>query len=126
MLMTELNLNHLTTEQRQDLAHELLESLPIEDDDADHAAAVPTPAMKLELQRRLDEDAVNPGTYLIRITAGDGKTAVNPDDPNTPPGPGGGTNVMFKELVPADWNTNSKQQAKVTKEGPNKLVFDIP
>ena len=33
---------------------------------------------------------------------------------------------MFKELVPADWNIKSKQQVKVTKEGPNKFEFDIP
>src|SRR6187402_2814141 len=32
---------------------------------------------------------LKPGRYLVRITAGDGRTAVNPVDPNSPPGPGG-------------------------------------
>src|SRR5262249_52469521 len=41
---------------------------------------------------------LKPGKYLIRITAGDGKTPVNPLDPNAPPGPGG-TNIISKDLV---------------------------
>src|SRR5688572_26802128 len=36
---------------------------------------------------------LKPGRYLVRVTAGDGKTAVNPVDPNTPPGPSGGRNI---------------------------------
>jgi len=66
-----------------------------------------------------------PGKDLVRVTAGDGKTAVNPVDPNAPPGPGG-TNIISRDLVPADWNVNSKQQVTVTKDGPNKFDFDIP
>ena len=65
------------------------------------------------------------GRYLVRITAGDGKTAVNPMDPNSPPGPGG-SNIISKDLVPADWNVNSKQEVIVTKNGPNKFDFVIP
>jgi hypothetical protein len=71
------------------------------------------------------EGGMKPGNYLIRISLGDGKTAINPVDPNAPPGPGGDTNIISKELVPADWNTNSKQKVTVTKEGPNKFDFDI-
>ena len=71
-------------------------------------------------------NGLKPGRYLVRITAGDGKTAVNPLDPDTPPGPGGGTNIVSKDLVPADWNVNSKQEVKVTRDGPNKFDFDIP
>jgi hypothetical protein len=68
---------------------------------------------------------LKPGKYLVRITAGDGKTAVNPVDPSTPPGPGSG-NIISKDLVPLDWNVNSKQEVTVTKDGPNKFDFDIP
>ena len=71
-------------------------------------------------------NGLKPGKYLVRITAGDGKTAVNPVDPENPPGPGGGTNIMSKDLVPADWNVNSKKEIVVTKEGPHKFDFDIP
>ncbi len=68
---------------------------------------------------------LKPGKYLVRITAGDGKTAVNPVDANSPPGPGG-TNIISKELVPADWNVNSKQEVTVAKDSPNKFDFSIP
>jgi hypothetical protein len=68
---------------------------------------------------------LKPGKYLVRITAGDGKTAVNPLDSNSPPGPGG-SNIISKELVPADWNVNSKQEVTVAKDGPNKFDFNIP
>jgi hypothetical protein len=68
---------------------------------------------------------LKPGRYLVRITAGDGKTAVNPVDPDAPPGPTG-SNIISKDLVPADWNVNSKQQVTVTKDGKNKFEFDIP
>jgi hypothetical protein len=69
-------------------------------------------------------NGLKPGKYLIRITAGDGKTAVNPMDPNSPPGPGG-TNIISKDLVPADWNVKSRHEVNVTKGGPNKFDFDI-
>ena len=67
-----------------------------------------------------------PGKYLIRVSAGDGKTAVNPVNADQPPGPGGGTNVISKELVPADWNVKSKQEREVVKGGTNRFEFDIP
>lgn len=67
-----------------------------------------------------------PGKYLIRISAGDGKTAVNPVDPSQPPGPGGGSNVISKELVPADWNVKSNQERTVVGDGSNRFEFDIP
>jgi hypothetical protein len=47
-------------------------------------------------------------------------------DPNSPPGPSGGTNIISKDLVPSDWNINSKKEVVVTKEGPNKFDFEIP
>ena len=68
---------------------------------------------------------LKPGRYLVRITAGDGKTAVNPLDPNSPPGPST-SNIISKDIVPRDWNVNSKREVTVTKDGPNKFDFDIP
>lgn len=72
------------------------------------------------------ESGLTPGKYLVRVSAGDGKTAVNPVSPDQPPGPGGGTNIISKELVPPDWNVNSKQERTVSKEGPNRFEFVIP
>lgn len=75
---------------------------------------------------------LKPGKYLIRVTAGDGVTAVNPvnPDPDAGPGPGGpgpgNTNIVSKDLVPKDWNVASKHQVTVTADGPNKFDFDIP
>ena len=68
---------------------------------------------------------LKPGRYLVRITAGDGKTAVNPVDPDAPPGPGG-TNIVSKDLVPPDWNVRSKHEVTVTRDGQNKFDFEIP
>jgi hypothetical protein len=69
---------------------------------------------------------LKPGKYLVRITAGDGKTPDNPLNPDAPPGPTKSTNIISKDLVPADWNVNSKQYVTVTKDGSNKFDFDIP
>lgn len=68
---------------------------------------------------------LKPGKYLVRITVGDGKTAVNPVDPDSPPGPGG-NNIISKELVPVNWNVNSKQEVTVSKDVTNKFDFSIP
>ena len=72
------------------------------------------------------QNGLKPGKYLVRLTAGDGKTAVNPVNPDEPPGPGGGTNIVSKDLIPADWGSRSKQEVTVTAEGPNKFDFNIP
>lgn len=71
------------------------------------------------------EHGLKPGKYLVRVTAGDGTTPVNPIDPEAGPGPTGGTNIVSKDLVPANWNVNSKQEVTVSKEGPNRFDFDI-
>ncbi|HJZ59103.1 MAG TPA: carboxypeptidase-like regulatory domain-containing protein [Gemmataceae bacterium] len=65
---------------------------------------------------------LKPGKYEVRATAGDGKTAVNPVDSDEPPGPGGGTNIVSKDVVPKGW----KQEVTVTKEGPNTFEITIP
>jgi hypothetical protein len=71
-------------------------------------------------------NGLKPGDYLVRMTAGDGKTAVNPVNPDEPPGPGGGTNIVSKDIVPPDWGLKSKQKVTVTAEGQNTFNFDIP
>ena len=72
------------------------------------------------------QNGLKPGRYRVWMTAGDGKTAVNPVSPDSPPGPGGGTNIISKELVPSDWNVNSKQERTVSKDGPNRFELIIP
>ena len=67
-----------------------------------------------------------PGRYLLRVSAGDGKTAVNPVEADKPPGPGGGTNIISKELIPADWNVKSKQERTIGADGPNRFEIEIP
>ena len=72
------------------------------------------------------QNGLKAGKYLVRLSAGDGKTAVNPTNPDEPPGPGGGTNIISKELVPPDWGVRSKQTVTVTADKPNVFDFDIP
>jgi len=93
---------------------------PLENQDTAGNATVTGGAFSIPRQVGL-----KPGKYLIRITAGDGKTAVNPVDPDSPPGPGG-TNIISRDVVPSDWNVNSKQEVTVTKDGPNKFDFNVP
>lgn len=69
---------------------------------------------------------LRPGNYLVRVSAGDQKTPVNPVDADHPPGPGGGANIISKELIPADWNAKSKQERTVNKDGPNRIDLAIP
>jgi len=65
-----------------------------------------------------------PGKYKVIITAGDGRT---PHDapPDQPPGPTG-ANIISKDRVPPEYNTNSKQEVDVKEKGPNVFDFDIP
>lgn len=74
-------------------------------------------------------NGLKPGKYLVRLTAGDGKTAVNAANPDEPPGPGGNkgsTNIISKELIPDDWGSKSKQYVTVASDKPNVFTFDIP
>ncbi|MDB5306271.1 MAG: hypothetical protein JWO38_473 [Gemmataceae bacterium] len=99
----------------------LVEFAPLENQDTGVNAVITGGAFSIPRQNGL-----KPGNYLVRVTAGDGKTPVNPVDVDSPPGPGGGANIISKDIVPPDWNRNSKQQVTVTKEGPNKFDFNIP
>jgi len=65
-----------------------------------------------------------PGTYKVSITSGDGRT---PHDapPDQPPGPTG-ANIISKDRIPPEYNTNSKQEVEVSAKSPNVFNFDIP
>jgi hypothetical protein len=68
---------------------------------------------------------LKPGKYLVRVSLGDGKTAVNPVNEGAPPGPTGGTNIISKELVPREWNVNSKQERTIKADEDNVFDLDI-
>lgn len=64
-----------------------------------------------------------PGKYKVIISAGDGKTpAANPDEP---PGPTG-ANIISVDLIPPEYNVDSKQEVEVTAKGPNVFDYNIP
>lgn len=72
------------------------------------------------------ENGLKPGKYRVRVSAGDGKTAVNPVNADQPPGPGGGTNIISKNIVPPEWGAKSKQEITVVAGGTNVFDFPIP
>ena len=67
------------------------------------------------------ENGLFPGMYLVRITAGDGMTPANPDEP-----PGPSRNIVSKELIPPAYNVDSTQEVEVKLNQPNKFDFLIP
>ncbi len=69
------------------------------------------------------DQGLSPGKYKVMITAGDGKTPA--DSPDGMPGPTG-ANIISKDRIPAEYNTNSTQEVTVTDKGPNKFDFTIP
>jgi hypothetical protein len=105
----------------QALSHATVSFEPIEKQDTRASATVDDG--KYTIPR---ESGLQPGRYLIRVSAGDGVTAINPVDENNPPGPTGSRNIISKDLVPRDWNVDSKQERTITKDSPNKVDFDIP
>ena len=62
------------------------------------------------------------GKYRVIITAGDGRT---PENSNEPPGPTG-ANIISKEQIPPEFNVNTKQEIEVKDKGPNVFDYDIP
>lgn len=67
------------------------------------------------------EKGLLPGTYQVVISAGDENA------PQVMAGGGSGQRGMAvaKELIPAKYNTESKETIDVTIEGDNHFVFDI-
>ncbi len=68
------------------------------------------------------EQGLKPGKYTVKISSTDDGAAGGPPPP---PGPEN-TNQVAKELIPEDYNLNSKITADVTDGGANKFDFDIP
>jgi hypothetical protein len=75
-------------------------------------------------------NGLQPGMYLVRVTAGDAgeSKAPDPNAPLSPSGsnlPGSSKSEAKKPIIPPEWGAKSKQQVEVKAEGPNKLDFDI-
>ena len=62
------------------------------------------------------------GKYRVIITAGDGRTTENSDEP---PGPTGG-NIISKERIPPEFNKNTTQEVVVVENKANVFDYDIP
>lgn len=60
-----------------------------------------------------------PGEYMVRINSA-GETAAP-----APAGPPGEAPPLGRELIPASWNTRSKQKISVTADGENQFTFSI-
>jgi hypothetical protein len=68
------------------------------------------------------KSGLKPGKYLVRITAGDGRTVANEEAA----APGGSTNIVSVDQIPDDWNSQSKQVHVVKANVVNTLDFAIP
>lgn len=64
------------------------------------------------------ERGLAPGTYIVRVNASDGQAA-----PVEVPGE---SNVLAKELIPAEFNTDSKTEFTVKAGEENVFTLDIP
>ena len=60
------------------------------------------------------------GKYQVRVTSTVGGAEVDPDEPP------GESDAVARERIPADFNTQTKQEVEVTKSGENKFDFKIP
>lgn len=67
------------------------------------------------------KDGLAVGKYRVLITAGDGKTPANEEEAGGP----SGANILSMDLIPPEWNTESKQEITI-KDGENKFEFTIP
>jgi hypothetical protein len=69
------------------------------------------------------QNGLKPGKYLVRLTAGDGKTPAHEEQAAAP---GGSTNIVSMDLIPEEWNTKSKHEVEVKAKSVNRFDFDIP
>jgi hypothetical protein len=69
------------------------------------------------------QNGLKPGKYLVRLTAGDGKTRAAGEQIAAP---GGSTNIVSMDLIPDDWNIKSKHEVDIKSEGANRFDFDVP
>lgn len=104
----------------QPLDQGLITFMPLSGDKATQGGAPITNG-----QYKIDrQQGLMPGTYRVNITAGDGRTPANAP-PDQAPGPTG-ANIISKDRIPPEYNTNSKQDVEVTDKKPNVFNFDIP
>jgi hypothetical protein len=68
------------------------------------------------------KQGLKPGRYLVRLTAGDGKTPNNEEAG----APGGSTNIVSVDRIPDDWGIRSTQKIEVKSSGSNKFDFAVP
>jgi hypothetical protein len=66
---------------------------------------------------------LKPGRYLVRLTAGDGKTVDTTDEDATNPG---GTNIVSIDTIPPEFGSASKQVVTVKADGSNTFDLDLP
>jgi hypothetical protein len=69
------------------------------------------------------KDGLQPGKYLVQITAGDSVTPTNESEAGAP---GGSRNIVSVDLIPEDWNVRPTHQVEVKPDGDNTFDFDIP
>jgi hypothetical protein len=105
------------TLQGQPLKEGSIIFVPLEKQDTQSGAPVINGVYKVPPQSGL-----KPGKYLVRLTAGDGKTPANEEIA----APGGPANIVSVDLIPEEWNTRSKQEVVVKVNSPNKFNFEIP
>lgn len=73
---------------------------------------------------RLDRaDGLKPGRYLVRITAGDGKSPASEEEVAAP---GGSTNIVSVDRIPPEWNVRSDKQIEVKEGADNTFDFAVP
>lgn len=99
------------------LSHASISLVPLENQDTQAGCEVS--GGRFDIPRK---DGLKPGKYLVRVTAGDGKTPA--DDEAA--GPGGNTNIVSVDLIPADWSEASKQEVVVKAGEKNVFTFAIP
>jgi hypothetical protein len=92
--------------------------LPLDNQDTQSGAMIVDGEYKVPRK-----DGLKPGKYLVQITSGDGKTPVNESEVA---GPGGSTNIVSVDLIPAEWNVRPTHQITVKSDGDNRFDFDIP
>jgi hypothetical protein len=99
---------------------------PLEKQDTHGGAQIADGAYQVPRERGL-----KPGKYLVRLTAGDGKTparlgAREGKDKQEAAAPGGSTNILSMDMIPDDYNVRSKQEIEVRSDRVNRFDFDIP
>ena len=102
--------------QDQPLKEGSITFLPLDGQETQSGAPIQNGEYKLPRKNGL-----MPGKYRVQITSGDGKTPTEEQA-----GAPGSSNIVSVDLIPEDWNVNSKQQIEVKSSGDNKFNFDIP